>query len=108
MKKSLLILVTLTVFGCSGQKAPDESMVILRSEKLYLPPEYELLAPSEVESIKKDEPTVQESSEKLLLGKEKAELKSKENSWLINKAGGKDRIKNIKEVIKEDSQQAKK
>ena len=107
MKNFLLVLLTLTVLGCSGQKSPDESMVILRSEKLYLPPNYELLAPKDVKSIK-EESTVQEKSEKLLLGKEKTKKKSKINSWLINKAGGKERIINIKELIKEESKQAKK
>jgi len=107
MKKTLLILLTLTAFGCSGRKAPDESMVIIRTESLHLPPEYELLAPEDVKSIKKEEPSIQDTSKALLLGSEKSVAKKNENSWLINKAGGDSRIKNIKKVLNKDTEKAK-
>ncbi|MCP4355716.1 MAG: DUF3035 domain-containing protein [Proteobacteria bacterium] len=107
MNKTLLFLLTLAAFGCSGRKAPDESMVIIRTEKIHLPPEYELLAPEDVKSIKKENSTIQETSKSLLLGAKKAESKSNENSWLVNKAGGESRVKNIKKVLKEEEKSKK-
>lgn len=104
MKKYLLILCSISLFACSGKKAPDDSMVIIRTEGLHLPPDYALLAPEKVKTIKKEEPSATDKSKDLLLGAEKKNThkKNNENSWLIKKAGGEKRIKNIKKILEKD------
>lgn len=102
MKKSLLILSVLALTGCMKKYGPDETMII-QGDSLRLPPEYELVAPKKVKTIKTKSESAETQSQKLLLNGSISNTEDKNvNSWLIKNAGGNKRVKNIKSILKED------
>lgn len=109
MKKVIIVsLLALTLCSCMGKKAPDESMVIIRSESLRLPPEFEIKAPEKVTTIKKKEKSIEETSKELIIGKKATQEDNiNTNTWILKHAGANSRIKNIKEIIKKDIAKAK-
>tara|TARA_Y100001960_G_scaffold313821_1_gene377268 strand:+ start:835 stop:1164 length:330 start_codon:yes stop_codon:yes gene_type:complete len=101
MKKALAVLSIIALTGCMKKLGPDETMVMQGSE-LRLPPEYTLKAPGKVNTIKKEKPSVQQQSQKLLLDGSINNNDEDVNSWLLKNAGGNKRVKNIKEVLADD------
>jgi hypothetical protein len=102
MKKALAVLSIIALTGCMKKMGPDETMVMQGSE-LRLPPEYTLKAPNKVKTIKKEKPSVQQQSQKLLLdGSINNQADENVNSWLLKNAGANKRVKNIKEVLADD------
>jgi predicted small lipoprotein YifL len=102
MKNILIILALLSLTGCFKKFGPDET-TIMQGEALRLPPEYELAAPQNVKTIKTQNSSAQEQSKKILLGDSKNEVEnSNVNSWILKNAGGNNRVKNIKQILKED------
>lgn len=105
MKKTLAILSVIALTGCMKKFGPDETMV-MQGNELRLPPEYALKAPEDVKTVKQEEESASVQSQKLLLNQpinntENAEV----NTWLIKNAGGEKRVKNIKQVLKNDLKQ---
>jgi len=101
MKKQLLILSVIALAGCMKKSGPDESTV-MPGEALKLPPEYSLTAPKEVTTIKTDAEPVNSRSQKILLNGTIEHDDKNVNNWIIKNAGGNKRVKNIKEILKED------
>lgn len=103
MKKTLVILSLIVLSGCMKKFGPDES-TISQGNALRLPPEYELKAPKNVKTIKKEEKTSEVKSQEILLNKPLVKAKNDKNvnSWVLKNAGGEKRIKNIKEILKQD------
>lgn len=101
MKNKLLILsVLILAAGCTKKTGPDES-IIVQGDSLRLPPEYILKAPDEVKTIKEEEKSVDSKSQEILLKGEVKEDKDV-NTWLMDNAGGQDRVKNIKTILDDD------
>lgn len=102
MKKTLAILSIITLTGCMKKFGPDETMV-MQGNDLRLPPEYELTAPKKVKTIKTEQVSVETQSQKLLLDSSISNQDDKNlNTWLLKNAGGTNRVKNIKQILKND------
>lgn len=103
MKKTLGLFSLILIASCSSKPVtgPDASTATLGNE-LRLPPEYTLLAPEDVETIRETPEDVKTKSKKILLKGEAVDRESKLNTWLLNKAGGQARVKNIKQVLEDD------
>ena len=103
MKKTLVILSLIVLSGCMKKFGPDET-TISQGNALRLPPEYELKAPKNVTTIKKEKKSAEITSQELLLNKTLTKEKNSKNvnSWVLKNAGGEKRVKNIKEILKQD------
>lgn len=98
MNKYLIALFAVVALsGCMKKTGPDETAII-QGNDLRLPPDYELVAPSNVYTISTTPKTAETRSQEILL---KGTIKQDDsvNKDLLIRAGGQKRVKNIKDIL---------